>query len=63
VIRKSFVYGGTNGAAFLSDVEERFSQGTTTTPEPGTLGMLGLGVNQCRWLCATQTEFLRIGTS
>ena len=34
--------GGTNGFAFLSGVEERFSQGTT--PEPGSIVLFGSGL-------------------
>jgi hypothetical protein len=36
------VTGGKNGDAFLSDVQERFSQ--TTVPEPSSMMLLGSGI-------------------
>jgi len=37
------VQAGTNGEAELSAVDNQFSEGGGSTPEPGTLTMLGLG--------------------
>lgn len=37
------VAAGTNGQATVSVLTDSFSEGTSTVPEPGTLGMLGLG--------------------
>jgi hypothetical protein len=37
------VAAGTNGEATVSVLTDQFSEGTQTVPEPGTLGMLGLG--------------------
>jgi peroxiredoxin len=36
------VAAGTNGEATVSVLTDQFSEGTTTVPEPGTLGMLGM---------------------
>jgi hypothetical protein len=41
VIKDIELNGGTHGFAFLSDVEQRFSE---TTPEPGSLVLFGSGV-------------------
>ncbi len=35
---------GTNGSAEVSVITDQFSEGTSTVPEPGTLGMLGAGI-------------------
>ena len=37
------VAAGTNGEATVSVLTDQFSEGQTTVPEPGTLGMMGLG--------------------
>jgi len=37
------VAAGTNGEATVSVLTDQFSEGTGTVPEPGTLGMFGLG--------------------
>jgi len=38
------VQAGTNGSAEVSIITDQFSEGTSTVPEPGTLGMMGAGV-------------------
>jgi PEP-CTERM motif len=40
VVKDLSVSGGANGTAFVSGLENQFSE----TPEPGTLGMLALGI-------------------
>lgn len=44
VVKDLELTGGPNGTAVVSAVENQFSEGSTTTPEPGTLGLLGIGV-------------------
>ena len=38
------VQAGTNGSAEVSIISDQFSEGSSTVPEPGTLGMMGAGV-------------------
>jgi len=38
------ISAGTNGSAQVSIITEQFSEGSSTVPEPGTLGMMGAGI-------------------
>jgi hypothetical protein len=38
------ITAGTNGSAEVSVITDQFSEGSSTVPEPGTLGMMGAGI-------------------